>query len=110
MSYRELNMNEIKEVLRRWKARQSKREIARGTGLDRKTVRRYIETAQQCQISRDGETSESEVHQVAQRVQDRPAPSPSEQRELLLKYKERIESWLKGSKPLRLTKVQVLLT
>lgn len=109
MSYRELTMNEIKEVLRRWKAGQSKREIARGTGMDRKTVRRYIETAQQCQISREGETSESEVHQVAQRVQDRPAPSPSEQRELLLKHKERIESWLKGSKPLRLTKVQVLL-
>jgi transposase len=109
MSYRELNMNEIKEVLRRWKARQSKREIARNTGLDRKTVRRYIEAAQQCQLSRDGELSDSEVHQVAQRVQDRPEPSPSEQQELLLKHKETIEDWLKGDKPLRLTKVQVLL-
>ena len=42
MSYRELNMNEIREVLRRYKALLSKREIARVTGLDRKTVRRYV--------------------------------------------------------------------
>jgi transposase len=102
-------MNEIKEVLRRWKARQSKREIARATGLDRKTVRRYIQAAEQCQLSRDGELSDSEVHQVAQRVQDRPEPSPSEQRELLHQHKERIKGWLDGDKPLRLTKVQVLL-
>ena len=51
MSYRELNMNEIREVLRRYKALESKREIARVTGLDRKTVRRYIEAAQQCLLS-----------------------------------------------------------
>jgi hypothetical protein len=99
MSYRELNMHEIKEVLRRWKARQSKREIARATGLDRKTVRRYIQAAQQCRLSRDGELSDSEVHQVAQRVHDRPEPSRSEQRELLVKHKEMIEGWLKGDKP-----------
>lgn len=109
MSYRELTMNEIKEVLRRWKARQSKREIARGAGLDRKTVRRYIEAAEQCRLSRDDDPSESQLHQVAQLVQDRPEPEPSEQREILLKHKERIEGWLKGDKPLRLSKVHVLL-
>ena len=110
MSYRELNMNEIKEVLRRYKAGQGKREIARGTGLDRKTVRRYIEAAQRCDISRDGELSDSEVCQVAQRIQNRPDPGPGEQQQLLLKHKQRIEGWLKGDKPLRLTKVQVLLS
>ncbi len=109
MGYRELKMNEIKEVLRRWKAQQGKREIARGTGLDRKTVRRYIDAAEQCRLSRDDELSDTDVHLVAQRVQDRPAPEPSEQRELLLKHKDRIESWLKADKPLRLTKVLILL-
>lgn len=109
MSYRELKMNEIREVLRRWKARQGKREIARGTGLDRKTVRRYIEAAEQCGLSRDSEPSDSEVHQVAQRVQDRPPPEPSEQRELLLKHRDEIEDWLSADKPLRLTKVLILL-
>jgi len=109
MSYRELRMNEIKEVLRRWKAQQGKREIARGTGLDRKTVRRYIDAAERCRLSREDELSDADVHLVAQRVQDRPAPEPSEQRELLLKHKDRIESWLKADKPLRLTKVLILL-
>jgi hypothetical protein len=40
MSYRELTMIEVKEVLRRRQAGQGPREIARDTGLDRKTVRR----------------------------------------------------------------------
>jgi transposase len=109
MSYRELTMNETKEVLRRWKARQSKREIARGTGLDRKTVRRYIEAAEVCGLSRDSELSDSEVQAVTQRVQDRPAPEPSEQRELLLRHKDLIDTWLKSDKPLRLSKVLILL-
>jgi len=110
MSYRELNMNEIKEVLRRYKAGQGKREIARGVGIDRKTVRRYVEAAQQCDISWEGELSDSEIQQVAQRVQSRPALAPSEQRELLFKHQQRIEDWLKGEPPLRLAKVQVLLS
>ena len=45
MSYRELSMIEVKEVLRRREAGQALREIARETGLDRKTVRRYVEAA-----------------------------------------------------------------
>ena len=40
MSYRELSMIEVKEVLRRREAGQAWRETARETGLDRKTVRR----------------------------------------------------------------------
>ncbi len=109
MSYREMSMNEIKEVLRRWQACQGQREIARGTGLDRKTVRRYVEAAQQCQLCRDTELSDSDVQQVAQRVQHRQPPECSEQRHVLLEHKERIDRWLKGDKPLRLTKVHVLL-
>ena len=45
MPYRELTMIDIKEVLRRWSARQSLHHIARDTGVDRKTVRRYIRAA-----------------------------------------------------------------
>jgi transposase len=102
-------MNEVIEVLRRWKARQSKREIARSTGLDRKTVRRYIEAAVACDLSVEQPLSEGEVSAVAQRVQDRPAPEPSEQRELLLRHRDQIEGWLKADQPLRLSKVHVLL-
>ena len=41
MSYREVSMLEIKEVLRRKEAGSSARRIARDMGLDRKTVGRY---------------------------------------------------------------------
>ena len=45
MAFRELTMIDAREVLRRWQAGQKLREIARGTGLDRKTVRRYLAAA-----------------------------------------------------------------
>src|SRR5579884_2626071 len=45
MSFRELTMTDVKEVLRRWTAGQSVRQMARESGVDRKTVRRYIEAA-----------------------------------------------------------------
>ncbi len=45
--YRELTMTDVREVLRRWQAEQSIKSIARGTRIDRKTVRRYIEMAEQ---------------------------------------------------------------
>ena len=41
MAYRELNMMDVKELLRRWSAGHSDRKIARETGTDRKTVSRY---------------------------------------------------------------------
>jgi hypothetical protein len=45
MSFREITMQEISEVLRRWQAGQSARRIAREMGLDRKTVGRYVDEA-----------------------------------------------------------------
>ena len=45
MSYRELHMLDVIEVLRRWQAGQSARAIARAGVGDRKTVGRYIEAA-----------------------------------------------------------------
>ena len=45
MTYREVGMIEIKEVLRLWLAAVPKKRIAQTTHLDRKTVRRYITLA-----------------------------------------------------------------
>ena len=45
MSFRELSMIEIREVLRRWTAGQAVRAVARETGVDRKTVERYVNGA-----------------------------------------------------------------
>jgi len=46
MGYREVSVVEIREVLRRWLRGESQRFIDRNTGVDRKTVRRYVEAAQ----------------------------------------------------------------
>jgi hypothetical protein len=79
MPYRELTMIEIKEVLRRWQAEQSDRRIHRETGIDRKTVRRYVSWAVDLGITRDRELTDDDVHAVAQCVQSRPLPDSSEQ-------------------------------
>ena len=46
MAYRELHMMEIKEVLRLWTRGHGLRTVASRTGVDRKTVRRYVDAAQ----------------------------------------------------------------
>ena len=92
MSYRELSMIEVKEVLRRREAGQALREIARETGLDRKTVRRYVEAAGET----DGEVdTEVVVQQVVQAVQVRAPQPPSEPRGRIDAHRELITSWLK---------------
>ena len=109
MSFRELSMIEVREVVRRWKAHQGLREIARETALDRKTVRRYVESLEALGVDRDVELDDALVHQVASRVQTRAVPEPSTERLLLMEHRERIASWLAQKQPLRLTKIRTLL-
>jgi len=45
MPYREVRVVDCQEVLRRWLAGDGVRSIARGTGLDRKTVRKFVTVA-----------------------------------------------------------------
>jgi transposase len=107
MSYRELSMIEVKEVLRRREAGQGLREIARETGLDRKTVRRYVQAAG------DAGSDEAGVQHVVQVVQARPLLSPTEPRKRLQAHRDRIAEWLEpkepGKRALRMTKVHTLL-
>lgn len=85
MAYRELNMIEVKEVLRRHQAGQSLRRIARETGLDRKTVKRYVDA-----LNGSEGTDDERVQHTVQEVQGRSAPPPSEPRQLLKSQRERI--------------------
>lgn len=109
MSFRELTMIEVREVVRRWQAQHGLREIARATGLDRKTVRRYVEVLDTLGVTRDAELSDALVHEVAARVQTRAVAEPSAERQRLMEHRERIATWLTQSTPLRLTKVHALL-
>ena len=109
MSYRELTMIDVREVLRRWAAGQGDRQIGRDTGTDRKTVARYREIAEQLGVPRDRALADDEVHEVAQRVQARVLRDPSAEWEEVAGHKERIEDWLGRKRPLRLKKIHVLL-
>lgn len=109
MSYREINMIEITEVLRRWQAGQSCRSIAQETGLDRKTVGRYLAAARSAELTADTILTEETVHKVATSVQQRDTLPPSAAWKALEAVRPRIEDWLKGPEPLRLTRVQELL-
>lgn len=109
MTYRELTMIEVKEVLRRRQAGHSLRDIARETGLDRKTVRRYFAAADGLAVSVEETVDEVVVHGVAQTVQTRPVAEPSPARVALEPHRERIAAWLMGKPALRLSKVHTLL-
>lgn len=109
MTYRELNMIDVKEVLRRWSAGHSNRKIARETGFDRDTAQRYIEIAQQLELARGHEFTDAEVHEIAQRVQTRPARDTSVEWAAVAQHKERIAEWLDRKRPLKLTKIHTLL-
>jgi predicted DNA-binding transcriptional regulator YafY len=46
---------EIREILRLWLQGRGLREVARLSGTDRKTVRRYVDRARACGLDRDGD-------------------------------------------------------
>lgn len=117
MSYRELHMLDVIEVLRRWQAGQSARAIARGGVGDRKTVGRYIEAAKTVGVGLQDELNDDVVRRVLLIVQERPLPEPSEQWQTLQAHRARIEAWLKPTpqpgeprkRPLRLVRIHELL-
>lgn len=109
MSFRELSMIEIREVLRRWSAGQAVRAVARETGVDRKTVDRYVKAARELGAVVGVELSDDVVAEVGQRVQARPLPAASEQWHELEKFRPRIEYWLKSESSLRLVRIHELL-
>jgi hypothetical protein len=54
MSFREVRVFEVREVLRLWLRGEGLRSVERLAGMDRKTVRRYVEAAVDTGLDRDG--------------------------------------------------------
>lgn len=109
MSFREITMQDISEVLRRWQAGQSARRIARQMGLDRKTVSRYIDEAKARGLIGETGVTEEVARAVGRGVQRRPLPPPSQQWRALAERRDQISAWLDGERPLRLVRVHELL-
>lgn len=102
-------MVEVKEILRLWVRGHSLHEVARMGGVDRKTVRRYVEAATSAGLTRvaDVEIGEELIGAVVAAVRpDRPA-GHGEAWETIAAHRSVIEEWL--SKGLTVAKVHVLL-
>jgi transposase len=107
--YRGLTMIEVREVLRRFDAGQSKLRIGRETGASRNTVDRYVAAAAERGFTAtSGEPSAELVEAVMHAVQGREQPAPSEQRVTLTAHRTQIALWLQQEQ-LKLSKVHVLL-
>jgi transposase len=102
-------MIDVKELLRRWQAGHSARQMHREGVADRKTATRYTEAAKAAGLSAETELSDEIVAEVARRVQERPEVEPSEPWKVLDAHRDQIEAWLRQPKPLRLVRVRELL-
>ena len=110
MAFLEVHMVQVKEIIRRWQAGESKMAIGRASGVSARTVGRYIETATGLGVSRDGEPPGEEVlAQILRR--NHPGPLPTRETPAATRLAGRAEQlsrWLKEEE-LQLTRVHELL-
>ena len=92
-------MIEIVEMLRLWLQGLGLREVARLSGTDRKTVRRYVDRARACGLDRDGGdgqlTDELLAAVIAEVRPSRPT-GKSLAWETIAAEHEQIKAWLKA--------------
>jgi len=121
MAFREVSVNEIREVLRVWLGvaglpAPGYRTIAAHCGLDRKTVRRYVEAAQGAGLRRDDDVSAIDdglIGMVADAVRPVRLDGHGAAWEQLLRWQEQITAWVAGdgqTRPLTITKIHTLLS
>jgi transposase len=120
MAFREVSVNEIREVLRVWLGvaglpAPGYRTIAAHCGLDRKTVRRYVEAAQSAGLCRDDDASAVDdelIGMVAEAVRPARPDRHGAVWEQLLGFEGQIKAWVAGEgeqRPLTITKIHTLL-
>ena len=114
MAYREVDMWEILNVLRRLGRGESQATVARHTEHCRKTIRRYVTTAAELGWSPGGEEPTEELAAtIYRRLRPSGDGSPGEVEQRLLPHREQIREWLKAppgkKRGLQLTKVHGLL-
>lgn len=111
MAYREVSVFEIREVLRLWLRGEGFRAITRLSGVDRKTVRRYIGAAVAAGVDRGGsedQLTDGLVGEVCLRVRPARPTGHGEAWETLAPETETIKAWV--GQGLNLVKVHELLS
>jgi transposase len=110
MSYQEVSVIEIREILRLWLEGRGYREVARLSGTDRKTVRRYVDRARACGMDRDGgacQLTDELLAAVIAEVRPSRPNGKSQAWEIVAERHDEIAAWL--TQGLTLTKVHTLL-
>ena len=99
---------EVAEVVRRWQAGNSQRNIASGTGLSRDTVRKYLAAKEAGVVQEGPAPTEGQLSRLAgiSRSGLRQSEGPSE--ELLGPWADQVYRWLNVDR-LQLTRIQELL-
>jgi len=111
MSFREVRVFEVKEVLRLWLGKTGLRSIERLAGIDRKTVRRYVEAAVECGLDRQGgedQLTDGLLAMVLEKVRPHRTDGHGAAWRSLEPHTERIRSWLEDD-GLTVVKVHTLL-
>ena len=109
MGYREVSRVEIAEVVRRWQSGESQRQIASGTGLSRKTVRRYIRAGVEAGLTRDGPVpSEDQLTRLVGLTLCSPRKVEIPTEEVLAPWADQVYEWLTADR-LQVTRIHELL-
>ena len=109
MAYREVSRVEIAEVVRRWQSGESQRQIASGTGLSRKTVRRYIRAGVEAGLTRDGPVpSEDQLTRLVGLTLCSPRKVETPTEEVLVPWADQVYEWLTADR-LQVTRIHELL-
>ena len=110
MSFREVRVFEVREVLRLWLRGEALRAIERLTQLDRKTVRRYVNAAVELGLVHDGgedQLSDVFIGSVVEAVRPHRSDGHGEAWRLLRANHDQVKAWLDDG--LTAVKVQELL-
>ena len=109
MAYREVLRLEIAEVVRRWQAGNSQRNIASGTGLSRDTVRKYLAAAREAGVIQEGPVpTEDQLSRLAGIGRSGPRQSEGPIEDLLGPWADQVYRWLNVDR-LQITRIRELL-
>lgn len=98
MSFREVPVHEIREVLRLWLRGESQRSVERLARVNRKTAMRYVEAAVACGLERDGgeaQLTDELISAVCERVRPHRPDGRGQSWAVLQANRAQLEEWLK---------------
>jgi len=97
MTFREVHVFEIREVLRLWLRGEGLRSIERLSSVDRKTVRRYLEAAGGCGVVRDegeAQITDELIGQICEQVRPHRPDGHGSAWEVIKVNHDQLKTWL----------------